>query len=106
MKNQRNTVNELTRVLSEEYMGFGSTPESAFESLVDDMINNRIDTGIFIGCKKSEIIMAFGNLFNEINIASANEAIDDDMDGMIFDGTPQRAEDGPGVISNQGKVGI
>jgi len=89
MKSQINAVNEITRVLSEEYMGFGSTPELAFESLVDDMINNRIDTGIFIGCKKSEIIMAFGNLLNQINIASA-----------------RRAEDGPGVIFNQGKVGI
>lgn len=66
----KQAVEEITKALTEEYMGVGSTPKTAFESLVDDMINNRIDTES-LECTESEIIMAIGNLLNHINVSAS-----------------------------------
>lgn len=67
-----NTVDEVTQVLMEEYFGIGSTPETALDSLADDMAQNRIDIGVF-DCTPFEFIQAVGNVLKRIHAGKKHE---------------------------------
>jgi copper oxidase (laccase) domain-containing protein len=67
-----NTVDEVTQVLMEEYFGIGSTPETALDSLADDMAQNRIDIGVF-DCTPFEFMQAVGNVLKRIHAGKKHE---------------------------------
>lgn len=67
-----NTVDEVTQVLMEEYFGIGSTPETALDSLADDMAQNRIDIGV-LDCTPYEFMQAVGNVLKRIHAGKKHE---------------------------------
>ena len=67
-----NTVDEVTQVLMEEYFGIGSTPETALDSLADDMAQNRIDIGVF-DCTPYEFMQVVGNVLKRIHAGKKHE---------------------------------
>ena len=67
-----NTIDEVTQVLMEEYFGIGSTPETALDSLADDMAQNRIDIGVF-DCTPYEFMQAVGNVLKRIHAGKKHE---------------------------------
>lgn len=69
-----NTVDEVTQILMEEYFGIGSTPETALDSLADDMAQNRIDIGVF-DCTPYEFMQAVGNVLKRIHAGKKHEII-------------------------------
>lgn len=67
-----NIVDEVTQVLMEEYFGIGSTPETALDSLADDMAQNRIDIGV-LDCTPYEFMQAVGNVLKRIHAGKKHE---------------------------------
>ena len=61
-------VKEVTQALAENYLGIGSTPESAIVSLTDDLINNRLNakSASEWGATQDELLMAIGTLLLEM----------------------------------------
>lgn len=58
-------VEEVTKILVDEYLGIGSTPQTALESLANDMASNRLDVEM-LECSDSELIISLGNLLKKI----------------------------------------
>jgi len=66
-------VEEVTSVLMEEYFGIGSTSETALDSIIDDMTNNRIVVEEF-DCTPYEMMQAIGNVLKRIQMGSQHES--------------------------------